>query len=158
MVAAELRGSADAKRAQAALRSVRVEGTAESVNEDTAKAVFAMALGNLRSVRGTFARGPGLASVSRDGRAGVVISGVLAVTAEYGTVNMNWNYWGRPVAPSRVPPPRAMSGRPTPEDGHVLGKAWRRIRAKANRHAADSMLDEYSIQFDRHGVPKGGRF
>jgi hypothetical protein len=155
MVAAELTGSDDARRAQAALRSVRVEHTGDQVSEDTAKMVLALAMGNVRTVQGSFSRS--LATVSRSGSKGVEISGVLAVVAEYGMVNRGWYYWGRRKAASPIPPPRAVRGRPKPEDGHVIGKAWRRVRAKANREAADSMLDEYTIAFDKHRVPKGGR-
>lgn len=155
MVAAELRGSADARKAQQALRSVSVEGTSKTITDDTAKAVALIARGNLAGASERYGKGPGLASVSRQQNI-IEISGVLAVTAEYGTTGRHWFAWGTHVQPSRVPPRRFGSGRPKPEDGHIVGKAWRVSRERATEAGADKMLKSYRIAFDKFRVPKGG--
>ena len=86
---------------------------------------------------------------------GVEVSGVLALVAEYGMSGRRWSNWhGGYVQRSQIPPPRFGSGRPGPEDGYVLGKAYRMLKEDLTDFAADELWTEYSIQFDRAGIFK----
>ena len=124
-----------------------------------AKQVTLLARANLMGVPGTFSRslakvGPGRGKGGRFA-GGVEISGVLAVVAEYGMSGKRWSNWhGGYVQRSRIPPDRFGTGRPGPEDGYVLGKAYKMLKEDLTDFAADELWAEYSIQFDRKGIFK----
>lgn len=151
-MATKLRGSGP-DAAGRAIRSVAVGNVSKTIDEKAAKQIGIAARANLALAPGTFSRS--LTSLSRQ-KSKVILSGVLAVVAEYGMSGSHWREYGRPVQGSPVPPPRFGSGRPKPEDGYVVGAAYRRHRDQLEEQAADEMLKAYSISFDKHGVEKGG--
>jgi len=156
VVAAELR-QGDTEDLLKAMRSVSVDNVAEVVTVDAAKAVHLAAKFNFATVPGSFSRSK--AKVTRDDTR-IVISGVVAVVAEYGMMGRGWyvprGRSGKSMARVRttVPPPRVRGRRPRPEDGHVVGAAWKALRARQTDEAADRMLKEYTIAFDKHGIRK----
>lgn len=123
-----------------------------------AKQVQLLAKANLMGVPGTFSRSLVKVQAGRGkgGRfaGGVEVTGVLAMVAEYGMSGRHWSYWGRHKNGSPVPPPRFGPGRPKPEDGYVVGKAYRMLKEDLADFAADALWTEYSIQFDRKGIYK----
>lgn len=129
---------------------MRIDPVVDDVTGELARQTRLMATANLRGVPGTFSREHVKVQLAQAG--GVELEGVLAIVAEYGTGGRGWHYWGKRVSRSPVPPARATSGRPKPEDGYVLGKAWRDMRKKATEGAADAVWNAYSIQFDRAGI------
>lgn len=154
-------GAGDADDLAKAFRSVRIEPAIDRGLGKAAKRVKLAAEGNLRSVSGSFSRQ--LTELSVVKQRSVELSGTLAMVAEYGTVGGGWKVpAGRTGRMKRVfgtgvAPPRAARGnRPRPEDGHVVGKAWRTLRNQLADEVVDQVWDEYAIQFDRKGIYKVG--
>lgn len=141
-----------------AMRSVRIDPVLSKAIPGMAKMVSRVARANLMSVPGTFSRSHAKVGAGRGkgGRfaGGVEISGGLAAVAEYGMTGRHWFLWGRHRQPSRVPPPRFGKGRPGPEDGHVIGKAYRMVKEDLHEFAADEMWKAYQIQFDKQKIYK----
>lgn len=136
-----------------AMRSVRIEPVLKRALPEMAKMVRRLAAVNLKAVPGSFSRSHAKLSLSKQG--GVELEGGLAVVAEYGMSGRSWSNWhGGRVQRSPVPPPRFGSGRPGPEDGHVLGKAYRMLQEDLHEFAADVMWDEYQLQFDKGKIFK----
>jgi len=149
----------DAGDLKKAMRSVRIDPVLASTMPKMAQQVQLLAKANLAGVPGTFSRrmvkiGKGRGKGGRFA-GGVELSGTLALVAEYGMSGRRWSNWhGGYVQRSRIPPPRFGSGRPGPEDGYVLGKAYRMLKEDLTDFAADELWTEYSIQFDRAGIFK----
>lgn len=138
----------------AALRSVRIEPHMDRGISAVAKQVKLVAIANLRGVPGDFSRSH--AKITLQQNRSVEMRGILAMVAEYGMTNRSWPRWGKGrTQGSSVPPPRFGAGRPKPEDGHVIGKAYKMMRKEADEAMADHVWDAYSIQFDRKGIYKG---
>lgn len=136
-----------------AMRSVRIEPVLDKALKDVAKQVRLVAEANLRGVDGSFSRSQVKLSLAKAG--GVEMEGLLAIVAEYGMTNRSWSNWhGGRVQRSSVPPERFGKGRPGPEDGYVLGRAYRMIREDLQDYAADEVWSAYQIQFDKAKVFK----
>lgn len=136
-----------------AFRSVKVQPVLKAEVPRLASSVRQLAAANLRFAPGRFSRSK--VKLSRKSRDGLELTGLLAVVAEYGMVNRSWSNWhGGRVQRSPVPPPRATLHRPKPEDGWVIGKAWKQMREQATTELADEVWTHYGIQFDGKKIYK----
>jgi len=142
------------EQAAKAFRRVRVAPIAEEIAEGDAKLVKLSASRNLVTVPGNFDRGRAQLGFADRGRS-VELTGTLAFVAEYGMLGRGWQVpagrSGRTfrISGASVPPPRATMGRPGPEDGWVIGLAWRLLRTQAQKLNADQMLGDYMVQVDK---------
>lgn len=155
-------GGGNAADAAKAMRSVRIGPAVDQAMREQAKTVRARARRNIRSVPGNWSRS--LVKLNLVGNSSVELSGILALVGEYG---MGGAGWMMPLGPGArgsrsmvrvydtgVPPPRAVRGRPKPEDGYILGKAWKASRDELTAKASDDVWDAYAIQFDRNRIYK----
>ena len=136
-----------------AFRSVQVEPMLRQTMPQMAKQVNLLARANLRSVPGSFSRAHAQLGKYRD--AGLQLQGLLAVVAEYGMNGRHWFYWGRWRNATPVPPPRAAFGRrPKPDEGHVIGKAYKQLAEDLHEFGADQLWSQYGIAFDQGKIYK----
>ena len=136
-----------------ALRSVRIEPHMGRGIAAVAKQARVVAEANYRGLPGRLSKSKAKLSL-RQNRS-VELSGLTAIVAEYGMTNRSWPRWGRGrTQRSSVPPDRFGPGRPKPEDGHVVGKAYKLIREEITEHMADEVWQAYSIQLDRGKIYK----
>lgn len=151
--------SGDAADLEKAMRSVRIDPVLAKVIPEMSKTVMRAAKLNQATQVASYARKHAKIGMGRGkgGRfsGGVEISGGLAVVAEYGMFGKKWSNWhGGWVQRSSVPPPRFGPGRPKPEDGHIIGKAYKMMRNDLHEYAADQVWDAYQIQFDKKKIFK----
>ena len=137
-----------------AFRRVSVGPIERDVVKINQEAVLLVARQNLAGVPGSFDKGRAQLGLGRSGA--VELEGELAYVAEYGVSGRGW--WvprgrvrGRErkrISNTDVSPPRFGSGRPGPEDGYVLGAAWKKTRRKLAKVSADETLDAYMVELD----------
>jgi hypothetical protein len=144
------------EQAADAFRRVSVEPIEKGAVDLNAKAVLQAAKLNLRAVPGSFSRRG--AKLGLKGKK-VSLSGTLALVAEYGMNSAGWfmprkswkrpgTYYSRRIRGTGVPPDRFGSGRPGPEDGWVIGRAWKLLRKQLAEETGDETLDAYMVELD----------
>jgi hypothetical protein len=147
-----------------AFRRVSVGPIERDVVKVNQEAVLLVARSKLSGVPGSFDKGRAQLGMGRSGA--VELEGELAYVAEYGVSGRGW--WvprgrvrGRErkrISNTTVSPPRFGSGRPGPEDGWVIGAAWKMTRRKLSKISADETLDAYMVELDSgSGAPWRGK-
>ena len=163
MQAGVLGNTEDAARA---FSSVSVEPIEKGAVDLNTKAVLTAAKANLAGAPGSFSRRGAKLSLA-SGKA-VKMEGTLALVAEYGMNSAGWyvprkswkkpgTYYSRRIKGTGVPPDRFGRGRPGPEDGWVVGRAWKVMRRKLAEATADFTLDRYMVEIDSGGKTWKGK-
>ena len=146
----------DTEDAAKAFRRVSVEPIEKGAVDLNTEAVLKAARLNLKTVPGSFTR-QGV-KLSLKGKA-VQMAGTTALVAEYGMNGAGWyvprkswkkpgTYYSRRIKGTGVPPDRFGSGRPGPEDGYVIGRAWKVLRKRLADATGDETLKAYMVELD----------
>jgi hypothetical protein len=136
---------------EAAGKTLAVRMNSES--DRTAKTFFVLARNALDSAPGRYSKSKTRVVVSAKG---VGIAAPWAAGAEWGS-NTHTVFGRKTLDRWGIWPARKGQGkRPKPDEGYILGAAWRAYRDPAERQWAEGTLEHYSQVFDQFGIPKGG--